>query len=76
MNNLIITGSEIGFIICIFVAIRFFFSRGYKQLIKFSSIKAKEQNFQVIYQNLQILITISSLLLCLVVAGFNGWLIY
>ncbi len=76
MNNFIVTGTEIGFIICIFVAMRFFVSRIYKQLLKVSSIKAKEQNVQVIYQNLQILITISSLLLCLVVAGFNGWLIY
>lgn len=76
MNNLIITGAEIGFIICIFVTIRFFFSRIYKQLIKVSSIQTKEKSVEVIYQNLQILITISSLLLCLVVAGFNGWFIY
>ncbi|NEN90824.1 MAG: mechanosensitive ion channel family protein [Okeania sp. SIO3H1] len=44
--------------------------------MKISSIKKRENNLQVIYQNVQILITICSLLLCLAVAGFNGWLIY
>lgn len=76
INNIIITGSEIGFIICIFVGMRFFFSRIYKQLIKVSSIKTKEKDVQVIYQNLQILLSFSCLILCLLVAGFNGWLIY
>ncbi|NET41382.1 mechanosensitive ion channel family protein [Okeania sp. SIO2B3] len=44
--------------------------------MQISSIKKRENNLQVIYQNVQILITICSLLLCLAVAGFNGWLIY
>ncbi|MGB3510165.1 MAG: mechanosensitive ion channel family protein [Microcoleaceae cyanobacterium] len=76
MNNIIVIGIEIGFIVCLFVAISFFVSRLYKQLIKISSIKTKEKDIQVIYQNFQILLTISCLLFCLLVAGFNGWLIY
>ncbi|NER07986.1 MAG: hypothetical protein F6K17_38270 [Okeania sp. SIO3C4] len=76
MNNIIATGVEIVFIICLFVAIKFFINRAYKQLIKISSIKKKKKDIQVIYQNIQILLTISCLLLCLLITGFNGWLIY
>ncbi len=76
MNSIIVTGVEIVFIICLFVAIKFFFGRVYKQLIQVSSVKKKKKEVEFIYQNSQILLTVSCLLLCLLVAGINGWLIY
>ncbi|NEP91440.1 MAG: hypothetical protein F6K18_34180, partial [Okeania sp. SIO2C2] len=76
MNSIIATGVEIGFIICLFVAIRFFLDRAYEPLIQVSSVKNKTKDVEVIYQNIQILLTLSCLLLCLLVAGINGWLIY
>ncbi len=76
INSIIATGVEIVFIICLFVAIKFLVRRAYKQLIKVSSIKTKKKDVKVIHQNIQILLTLSGLLLCLLVAGINGWLIY
>ncbi|NEN90823.1 MAG: mechanosensitive ion channel [Okeania sp. SIO3H1] len=76
INSIIATGVEIVFIICLFVVIKFFVNRAYKQLIKVSSIKKKKKDVEVIYRNIQILLTISCLLLCLLITGFNGWLIY
>lgn len=76
ISNIIVIGTEIGFIILIFVGINFFISRIYKQLIKVSSIKDKKKDVQVIYQNINILLIFSCLILCLLVAGLNGWLIY
>ena len=75
IKSIILTVAEIGFIICFFVGIRFFFSKAYKQLIKASYIKKTQKNLEVIYQNIQILLTISCLILCLLVLGINGWLI-
>ncbi|MDJ0516972.1 MAG: mechanosensitive ion channel [Trichodesmium sp. MO_231.B1] len=76
INSIIVTGVEIVFIICLFVAIKFVFGRAYKQLIQVSSVKTKKKEVEFIYQNTQILLTVSCLLLCLLVAGINGWLIY
>ena len=76
IKSIILTGAEIVFIIFFFWAIRFFFSKAYKQLIKASYIKKNQKNLEVIYQNIQILLTISCLILCLLVLGINGWLIY
>ncbi|NEQ39429.1 MAG: mechanosensitive ion channel [Okeania sp. SIO3I5] len=76
INSIIVTGVEIVLIIVLFVTIRFLIDRGYKQLIKVSSIKKKKKDIKVIYQNIQILFSLSCLLLCVLVAGFNGWLIY
>ncbi|MGD1712514.1 hypothetical protein [Dapis sp. BLCC M172] len=72
MNSIIATGVEIGLLICLFVAIRFFLDRAYQQLTKVSSIKKKKKDIEVIYQNIQILLTLSCLLLCLLLAGING----
>ncbi|NET15122.1 MAG: hypothetical protein F6K08_20975, partial [Okeania sp. SIO1H6] len=76
MNSIIGTGVEIVFIICLFVAIKFVFGRAYKQLIQVPSVKNKKKEVEFIYQNIQIFLTVSCLLLCLLVAGINGWLIY
>ncbi|MGD1805299.1 mechanosensitive ion channel family protein [Dapis sp. BLCC M126] len=76
MNSIIATGVEIGLLICLFVAIRFFLDRAYQQLIKVPSIKKKKKDVEVLYQNIQILLTLSGLLLCLLLVGVNGWIIY
>ncbi|NES02417.1 MAG: mechanosensitive ion channel [Okeania sp. SIO2F4] len=76
LNSIIATVVEIGFIIFLFVAIRFLLDRAYEQLMKVSSIKKNKKDIEVIYQNIQILLTLSGLLLSLLVVGINGWLIY
>ena len=75
IKSIILTVAEIGFIICFFVSGRFFFDKAYQQLIKVSYIKNNQKDVEGIYQNIQILLTISCLILCLLVLGINGWLI-
>ncbi|MCL2934063.1 MAG: mechanosensitive ion channel family protein [Trichodesmium sp. MAG_R03] len=76
IKSIILTVAEIVFIICFFWAIRFFFSKAYKQLIKAPYVKKNQKDVEGIYQNIQILSTIICLILCLLLLGINGWLIY
>jgi|GEM_PF-6885087 hypothetical protein len=76
INSMILTVAEIVAIILIFVGIRFFLGKAYKQLIKVPSLKNKQKDIEAIYQNILILLTISCLILCFLVTGINGWLIF
>ncbi|MEB3343235.1 mechanosensitive ion channel domain-containing protein [Okeania sp.] len=92
LNSIILTVAEVGFIICLFVGIRFAVGKGYeqllkaqsqqlfkapsKQLIKLPSLEKKHKDLEIIYQNIHILLIISCLLLCVLTIGFNGWLIF
>ncbi|MDT9341518.1 mechanosensitive ion channel family protein [Trichodesmium erythraeum 21-75] len=76
LNSIILTVAEVGAIILIFLVIRFFFGKAYKQLIKVSSIKTNKKSVEIIYKNILTFLTISCLISCLLVVGVNGWLLF
>jgi len=76
VKNIIIILAEVSLVILVFGLVNWLVGRLFKQLLRVAWFQKMNSNARNLRRNLEAMIVICCIALCLVIVGGNGWLIY
>ncbi|MDJ0719048.1 MAG: mechanosensitive ion channel family protein, partial [Prochloraceae cyanobacterium] len=74
--SILIVLAEIFIPILVLILINFLLGKGLNQLMKISWFNREENRAKIIKSNIQLIFILSCVVLCIVILGFNGYLLY
>lgn len=74
--NIAIILAEVSLVLFVFLLLNWLFGKFSKQLIKVSMLRSEERNVKILRRNITRVLLVVCLVLCILIVGFNGFLIY
>ena len=76
VENILIFLAEVGVLVLMFFLLNWLAVKSLKQVMKMAWLKREENTFQTLRRDIQLILTIACVVLCFLVVGVNGYLIY
>ena len=76
MENSLIILTEVGVLVLVFFLLNWLAVKSLKQVMKITWLKREENRTQTLRRDIQLMLTISCVVLCFLVVGVNGYLLY
>jgi small conductance mechanosensitive channel len=74
--NLLIILAEVGILIIVFLLLRWLVGKLFKLLVRLSILKGDDLKIKILRRNITGLLLLSCIVLCILIVGANGYLIY
>ena len=74
--NLLIILAEVGILISVFLLLRWLVGKLFKLLVRLSILKGDDLKIKILRRNITGLLLLSCIVLCILIVGANGYLIY
>ncbi|MGK7917471.1 MAG: mechanosensitive ion channel family protein [Prochloraceae cyanobacterium] len=76
VENILIILAELGVLVLVFFLLNWLALKSLKQVMKIPWLKREENRVQTLRRDIQLILTISCVVLCFLVIGINGYLFY